>query len=50
MREIDIFERKLVSGGDSDTDRYYADVKYKDGDTITHADGSTQTCQAGTWQ
>ncbi|WP_440054535.1 hypothetical protein ACSLBF_17060 [Pseudoalteromonas sp. T1lg65] len=54
MRKININELELVSGGNSDTgsdtDCTYADVTYKDGDTITLSDGTTQTCQAGTWQ
>lgn len=48
-RELDITEIDYVNGG-NDTDCYYADEKYEDGDTITHSDGTTQTCQAGTWQ
>lgn len=51
MRELNLNEIEQVNGGDNDSNAYYYDgKKYSDGAKIVHSDGTSQTCQGGTWQ
>lgn len=51
MIELNVNELQEVSGGDNDENAcYYNGEKYSDGAKIVHSDGSTQTCQGGSWQ